>query len=195
MSDVISYPRENNILFNAQNKDISLDISPSDSSSSTSSGSKKCVQFQLENNQICENFDGFQNIIPYNIEDKSIESINQINCNLELNMSKSASVARNTSPFRPGGRGSKMLAKAIEQSVNKSNVSNDVLPTENNLVLCTGKTPCFAKVMSLPSPDSSSVFIQPLHPSAADTALLVPWDGHLWLAKSNKLHSVKVNIS
>ena len=106
------------------------------------------------------------------------------------NDSKVTNVSRNTSPFRPGGRGSKMLTKAIEQS--GQDVNNDLNGTENNWVLCTGKTPCFAKVMSVPSPDSSSVFIQPLHPSVADSALLVPWEGHLWLAKSSKLHRVKV---
>ena len=35
--------------------------------------------------------------------------------------------------------------------------------------------------------------IQPLIPSTtADAALLAPWEGHIWLSKADKLHSIKM---
>ena len=73
---------------------------------------------------------------------------------------------RHSPPFRPGGRGSKMLAKAIEQDLCGQGIDgklvheNQLLNEFNSLtfytnslseptwVLCSGKTPCFAKVVS-----------------------------------------------
>lgn len=176
------------------------------SGSSTSSGSKKQVQFHLENNQFCESKPEMsENLLNYHSTDNIMNSnINTAIANNAITPtvsngddsnyhSGSILISRNTSPFRPGGRGSKMLAKAIEQSYAESDVLNDLSNvTEPRWVLCTGKNPCFGKVMSLPSPDSSSVFIQPLHRSVVDPALLVPWEGHLWLAKSSRLHEVKM---
>lgn len=160
----------------------------------SSSGAKKSVQFCLESNQFGQSS---QPVASFCVGD----SVNEnkyyehycANNSLEAPQMKPV-VARNTSPFRPGGRGSKMLAKAIEQSSAGAGTDSldDLTVSEPQWVLCTGKTPCFAKVMSVPSPDSNSVFIQPLHPSVTDPSLLVPWDGHLWLAKSNRLHDVKV---
>ncbi len=88
------------------------------------------------------------------------------------------------SPFRPGGRGSKQLSKAIEQtkSVNSA------------WVLCS-QPPCFARVMStMSSTQSSNIMIQPLRASPHNSALLVPWDGHLLIAKSEHLHKIQVCI-
>merc|ERR1711991_738271 len=52
-------------------------------------------------------------------------------------------ISKNTSPFRPGGRGSKMLAKAIEQShkaaETEMEISSDLAQMEPQWVLCTGK--------------------------------------------------------
>ena len=163
------------------------------SGSGSSSGAKKTVQFCLESNQFGESS---QPVSHFFTGDFGVEkySDHQNNTNTVDAPQAKPAVTRNTSPFRPGGRGSKMLAKAIEQSSagTGSESLDELTVSEPHWVLCTGKTPCFAKVMSVPSPDSNSVFIQPLHPSVADPSLLVPWDGHLWLAKSSRLHEVKV---
>ena len=160
----------------------------------SSSGAKKTVQFCLESNQFGESSQPVTNFClgDFGNDNKYYEQYSSNN-SADVLQTKSA-VTRNTSPFRPGGRGSKMLAKAIEQSSASVGAESmdDWTVSEPQFVLCTGKTPCFAKVMSVPSPDSNSVFIQPLHPSVTDPSLLVPWDGHLWLAKSSRLHDVKV---
>ena len=165
------------------------------SSGYNGSGTKKCVQFQLENNIICEP----QNIDPEisapSPPTKLAASQNQIQAQTQgLGSSDDGSnyhsgsilITKNTSPFRPGGRGSKMLAKAIEEDVTIDTAQAVSLP---QYVLCVGKTPCFAKVMRA-GQDPSTVFIEPMHRSGGDPQLLVPWKGHLWLAKRNRLMPV-----
>lgn len=196
-----------------------LERSTSNNSSSSGSGSKKSVQFVLDHNQICEPIPPFQIQALDSTADtvliqqqpphhhhhgssagSSIISSSEFSDNNNNYHNGSIHISKNTSPFRPGGRGSKMLAKAIEQSqksateTTNNEISSEmaIQMTEPQWVLCTGKHPCFAKVMSVPSPDSSSVFIQPMHRRGGDPSLLVPWEGHLWLAKSNRLHPVKM---
>lgn len=92
----------------------------------------------------------------------------------------------NTPPFRPGGRGSKQLSKAIEQS-----------KQQPQWVMATGSHACFAKIISnLSSFESKteSVFIQPMIQSKHDKSLLVLWEGNLWASKTNKLEAVKVIV-
>jgi hypothetical protein len=100
---------------------------------------------------------------------------------------------RSSPPFNPGGRGSKQLSKAIEQSKVYNHQYSHQIDAE--FVLCTGTPPCFAKVISAPSTDINSTIIQPMYPSPHDTGLLMPWDGHLWVAKSQKLIPINVSFS
>ena len=111
---------------------------------------------------------------------------------LVKNATKSAFQNRSSPPppFRPGGRGSKQLV-AIENSKEKSSPMSE----EQAWVFCSGKPPYYAKVISVPSEASDSVMLQPLHQSPHDKCLLLPWDGHLWLAKREKLTIVKVGFA
>ena len=104
---------------------------------------------------------------------------------------------RHSPPFRPGGRGSKMLTAVVEAShkaTEKSdseqdfNLNNPFV--EPSWVIFLGKPSYFAKIVSKPSLDD--VLIQPLHPSVSDPHLLVPWEGHLLMAKSSTLHPVNM---
>jgi hypothetical protein len=96
---------------------------------------------------------------------------------------------RPSPPFKPGGRGSKQLSKAIEQSKETSELEDDA----TKWVLCYGRSPCFAKVISSASEENlESILIQPMRQSPHDPRLLILWEGHLWLAKSDKLYPVKV---
>lgn len=90
---------------------------------------------------------------------------------------------RSSPPFRIGGRGSKQLAKALEQ--------NKLLP-QQNWVLCTGSQACFAQNLGASSQHSDRVMIQPMNPSAADPCILIPWVGQIWLAKKSTLISVQM---
>lgn len=93
-----------------------------------------------------------------------------------------------SSPFRIGGRGSKQLSKAIEKSNSEKEKAGISTSFENTFALCTGSSPCFAKILSAPSSDS--FLIQPMHPNDANTSLFVPWDGLVWLAKRAILYPV-----
>jgi hypothetical protein len=98
---------------------------------------------------------------------------------------------KHSPPFRTGGRGSKQLSKAIEySSVEKgtqSGISNDMW------VLHDGDPIYFAKVVSPATQDASSVLVQKMQPSHIDPALLVPWEGHLVLAKIESLQPIQVS--
>ncbi len=155
---------------------------------------KKSVVFQPESsNQVFE-YSSYNNCLHDENNSSNISNNNNtttLNCsNYSANKTKFQN--RHSPPFRPNGRGSKMLAKAIEQSNTEQAIVDESF-SETSWVLCTGKTPCFAKVISMPNQDTKNVLIQPLHPNIVDPSLLVPWEGHLWLAKSNKLHPVQVN--
>ena len=92
---------------------------------------------------------------------------------------------RASPPFRPGGRGSKQLSKALQENGESS--------AEISWVLCTGKSQTyFAKVISVPTENAGNVLLQPLHQSPHDPTLLKCWEGHLWLAKKEKLHPVQM---
>ena len=111
----------NNIGYSIGTSPAELVRSISNSSSSTSSGSKKSVQFHLEANQICEsvsfhpsdnekytdsgsatlsNFAAGEAVCPSSVSGHEV-----------INPSVKPYVSRNTSPFRPGGRGSKCSPK------------------------------------------------------------------------------------
>jgi hypothetical protein len=93
--------------------------------------------------------------------------------------------ASSTSPFRIGGRGSKQLSKAIE----KSYVERGLSKCEPLWAFCSGTHPVFAKIVSSVM---SGVIIQPIFPSEMDPNLYLPWEGHLWLAKKEKVYPIKV---
>lgn len=86
----------------------------------------------------------------------------------------------NQTPFRVGGRGSKQLSKALEQS----SADRDLA-----WVFCTGSHACFAKVISFAM---SGIMIQPMSPVEGDPNLYKPWEGHLWLEKRDQIHPVQV---
>lgn len=94
-----------------------------------------------------------------------------------------------TPPFRVGGRGSKQLSKAIEKSSLERDQAGDV-HNEPQWAFCVGKHPCFAKIVSVNNP--KSVIIQPMFSNDQDPHLFTLWEGHLWMAKSDKIHHVKV---
>jgi len=96
---------------------------------------------------------------------------------------------RSSPPFRIGGRGSRQLAKALEEA--KKQLVEPQNQQESQWVICMANPPCFAKAI-IPLQESSSVLIQPLLPSPHDPALLTLWDGHIWLAKTDKLHSIQM---
>lgn len=196
------------ILTSAKTSPAILERSTSNSSTGSSertgSGTKKCVQFQLDNNEFLGPPPVYESEAvaapvpspsPVPLPPSSQLQLTQ-NQNQHTSQSDdgtnyhsgSIMISKNTSPFRPGGRGSKMLAKAIEEDVtaDMGRQADISLPQH---VLCVGKTPCFAKVMRA-GQDSNTVFIQPMHRSGGDPQLLVPWEGHLWLAKRNRLMPV-----
>ena len=85
--------------------------------------------------------------------------------------------------FRPGGRGSKQLAKALQE--------NGEVSAEPEWVLCTGKEHTyFARIVNNNTGNNGDVYVQPLHQSPHDPSLLKLWDGHLFLAKRQILHPV-----
>lgn len=96
---------------------------------------------------------------------------------------------KHSPPFRTGGRGSKQLSKAIENSAGEK--QNQYGVTGDMWVLHTGDPIYFAKVVSF-AQDPSSVLIQKMQPSHIDPALLVPWEGHLMIAKIETLQSIQV---
>ena len=112
----------------------------------------------------------------------------------------SASKARKPTPgpFRLGGRGSKQVSKAIEQiEQDKEKEKEDGICSSDDTstlewVFCTGKSPCFAKVKSVSSDDIESYLIQPMIKSPHDPNLLLLWEGHLWLAKRERMIPIKV---
>lgn len=92
---------------------------------------------------------------------------------------------RASPPFRSGGRGSKQLSKALQD--------NAEAVIEPSWVLCAGKSQTyFAKIISVPAESTGNVLLQPLYQSPHDATLLKPWEGHLWLAKKEKLHPVQM---
>jgi len=110
--------------------------------------------------------------------------------NAEANSSPSiASEHHEPHPFCIGGCGSRRLAKALEEA--KRHLVDPQNQQESQFIICMTNTPCFAKAI-IPLHESSSVLIQPLRPSPHDPALLTLWDGHIWLAKTDKLHSIKM---
>jgi hypothetical protein len=112
----------------------------------------------------------------------------------QINKYSNMNQATYTPPFRVGGRGSKQLSKAIEKSYVEKEKAGESPNLENTWAFCSGSHPCFAKIISAPTSYANSVIIQPMYPSDVDPSLFVPWDGHLWLAKKEKLHPVKVTI-
>jgi hypothetical protein len=86
-------------------------------------------------------------------------------------------------PFRIGGRGSKQLSKALEQS------SVDRGRDEISWVFSAGRHPCFAKVLSFAM---SGIMIQPMSPVEGDSNLYKLWEGHVWLEKREQIHPVQV---
>ena len=85
--------------------------------------------------------------------------------------------------FRPGGRGSKQLAKALQE--------NGEVTTEPEWVLCTGNEHTyFARIVNNNTGNNGDVYVQPLHQSPHDPSLLKCWEGHLFLAKREILHPV-----
>lgn len=98
-----------------------------------------------------------------------------------------------TSPFRVGGRGSKQLSKALEKSSQERGQAGDT-HCEPQWAFCLGKNPCFAKILPVNNPlhSSKSVIVQPMFSNAQDPHLFTLWEGHLWMAKIDKLHPVKV---
>lgn len=99
---------------------------------------------------------------------------------------------RSSPPFRVGGRGSKQLTKALQQSeeITLTDDSDGENGSNTNWMLCTSSPICFAKVVSVSSHDKT--MIQPLRLNPLDSCLLIPWEGHVWLAKNENLIPVKV---
>lgn len=87
---------------------------------------------------------------------------------------------KSSPPFRLGGRGSKQVAKALET------------PENIECVLSISTPVCFAKVVSQGSQDTKKTMIQPFRTNPSDRSLLLPWDGHIWLANSKSLVPVIV---
>jgi hypothetical protein len=106
---------------------------------------------------------------------------------------QSRSTVTSTPPFRVGGRGSKQLSKAIEKSSIERGQAGDA-HSEPQWAFCLGKHPCFAKIVSVnnPSQSSKSVIIQPMFNVQQDAHLFTLWEGHLWMAKIDKIYPVKV---
>jgi hypothetical protein len=109
---------------------------------------------------------------------------------LTINTSISKYHNRASPPFRVGGRGSKQLTKVLQQTEEIADDSDYESCTNTNWMLCTSSPICFAKVVSISSHDKT--MIQPLKLNPLDSTLLVPWDGHVWLAKNENLIPVKV---
>jgi hypothetical protein len=109
------------------------------------------------------------------------------------NQNQSRSTVTSTPPFRVGGRGSKQLSKAIEKSSQERGQAGDA-QSEPQWAFCLGKHPCFAKILSVkcPTQPSKSVIIQPMFSNEQDPHLFTLWEGHLWMAKSDKIYHVKV---
>ena len=114
-----------------------------------------------------------------------------INANQSTQVLSSASPSALASPFRIGGRGSKQLSKAVQQT-------RQQLDIEDCGVFCfASPTPCFAKVVSSDlhergEGNGNTVLIQPMRESPHNSALYIPCDGHLLLSKVEFLHAVKV---
>lgn len=102
-------------------------------------------------------------------------------------------ISSTTPPFRMGGRGSKQLSKAIEKSSLERDQAGATC-NEPQWAFCLGKHPCFAKILSEynPSESSKSVIIQPMFSNDQDPHLFTPWEGHLWMTKSDKIYLVKM---
>lgn len=101
---------------------------------------------------------------------------------------------RQSPPFRSGGRGSKQVSAALEQSLSQEpQPSADTLlpaPAKQYVLFFGRSSPCFARIISENEPNS--VMLQPLRPNPIDPKLLIPWEGHLWLAKRDKIRPVQV---
>jgi hypothetical protein len=97
-------------------------------------------------------------------------------------------------PFRPDGRGAKQFAKAIEISKTRLNCEFD-LEENNEFVIYKGKTPCIAKIISFPFNRNERFCVNPLRVSPKDNSLLIPWEGHTWLAEKDELVFVKVHFT
>ena len=108
---------------------------------------------------------------------------------LTQNHSRSTATTASTPPFRVGGRGSKQLSKAIETACLERDQAGDV-HKEPQWAFCLVKHPCFAKIVSVNNP--KSVIIQPMFSNAKDPHLFTLWEGHLWMAKTDKIYYVKV---
>ena len=100
---------------------------------------------------------------------------------------------KHSPPFRTGGRGSKQLSKAIEYSSVEKDAQSGI--SSDMWVLHAGDPIYFAKVVSATTQDASSVLVQKMQPSHIDPALLVPWDGHLVVAKIESLQPIQVSHS
>lgn len=92
-------------------------------------------------------------------------------------------------PFRPQGRGSKQLTKALSQHYDDADHTQ--IEAYSEWVLCKSEPVCFAKVLS--GEASGKTMIQPFKLSSIDPSLLVLWEGHVWLAKSSNLIPVQVS--
>ena len=113
--------------------------------------------------------------------------------NPKHSLNSSSRIDSSTPPFRVGGRGSKQLSKAIEKSCLERGQAGDA-HSEPQWAFCLGKHPCFAKILSEynPSQPSKSVIIQPMFSNDQDPHLFTLWEGHLWMAKCDKIYIVKV---
>lgn len=99
---------------------------------------------------------------------------------------------KHSPPFRTGGRGSKQLSKAIEHSTAEKTSSGTPQELEPIWVIHTRNPIYFAKYVSTNFQDPNSVLVQKMQPSHIDQALLVPWDGHLCIVKSEHLQRIEV---
>jgi hypothetical protein len=87
-----------------------------------------------------------------------------------------------TPPFRPGGRGSKQLSKALELSKEQETF---------DMIFCT-RNSSFARVISSVTQDTNSVLVQPMKPSVHDPSLFVPWVGGTCLIPTDSILQVKM---
>jgi hypothetical protein len=95
-----------------------------------------------------------------------------------------------STPFRIGGRGSKQLSMALEQSSLEKRKGNQE-KEEFSYVYCLGNHSCFGKIFKYVE---SGIIIQPMSAVEGDHELFTLWKGHLWMVKKDKIHPVRVRM-
>ena len=119
----------------------------------------------------------------------SIEKITKSpNDNLLVPLQYQKTIFQNSPSFRSTGKGSKQVAKALEQS------KEPLVKDQFYLYKGSRETPgCFVKDMRASEAQTGTLYVRPYRSSIHNSAYLVPWPGiQLWQAKKASLISVEV---